>query len=151
VQRHLPAPQRGAALDSPRVGLQRRGAGVVAFDAGAKAVLEVQAAHLAVADDVEADAFLQAYGTAHGVVLDRAQFGGGNLALVETLARLDHGRRPQKAADHVGSDGSQVAHRTLPGKGTPKKPQVMHIFGRPRRVLHRGAGPRYDPRDAAIS
>ena len=59
VQRHLPAPQRGAAFDPPLVGLQRRAAGVVALDRGAEAVLEVEPAHLAVADDVEADALLQ--------------------------------------------------------------------------------------------
>ena len=46
-------------LDALRVGLHGAGGGVVALDRGAETVLEIEPAHLAVADDVEADAFLQ--------------------------------------------------------------------------------------------
>ena len=83
--RHLPAPQRGAALHAPRIGLNRAGAGIEAFDRSAKAVLEIQPAHLAVADHVEADALLQLHRGAHRLVLDCTQRRGVELALIERL------------------------------------------------------------------
>ena len=110
LHRHLPAPQRGAAFDALGIGLDRAGAGIEALDRGAEAVLEVQPAHLAVADHVEANPLLEFHRGAHRLVLDRAKRCGVELALIESFARLDHGSRPQQAADHVGADRFQVAH-----------------------------------------
>ncbi len=110
VQRDFPAPQRGGVLDALRVDLHGAGGGVVALHRRAETVLEIQPAHLAVTDDVETDAFLEPDRIADRVVLDAAQLGGVDLALLQQRPRLLHGRRPQQAADHIGADGSQVAH-----------------------------------------
>jgi hypothetical protein len=67
----------------------------------------------------EADALLQPHRFPHRLVLDRMQAGRIERALVEPLARLDHGRRPQQAADHVGADGAQVDHAGPPTFSPP--------------------------------
>ncbi len=57
--RDVPALQRRRALDAALVDLERGALGVIALDRGAKTVLEIEPAHLAVADHVEAGTFLQ--------------------------------------------------------------------------------------------
>ena len=80
------------------------------LDRRAEAVLEVQAAHLAVRDHIQPDAFLQAHGAAHRLVLHHAQRFRGQLPVVEADARFPEARRAQQAADDVGTDGLQIGH-----------------------------------------
>ncbi len=56
---------------------------------------------LAVGDSMQANVFLHLNDLADGFVLDAAQFGGGNAAAFEILARLQHFFRAQQASDVI--------------------------------------------------
>ena len=71
--RDVPTLSRRRALDALLVHFQRRAVGVIAFHRRAKTVLEIEPAHLAVGDHVEARVLLQPHRLAHRLVLDGVQ------------------------------------------------------------------------------
>src|SRR5258706_9561282 len=101
--RDLPARERGGA-GALLLCLDRLAAGVIAADREAEAVLEVEAAHLAVADDIETDLLLQFEVPLRARLRDAGKILGAHLSRLEGEARLFPVRRPQQAADHVGAD-----------------------------------------------
>ena len=119
----VPALQWCRAFNPPLVDLEGRAVGVEALDAGTETVLEVQPAHLAVADDVEAGALLQRHRILDRRVLDGAKVVRADLALVEPGARLLEAGRAQQAADDVGADRLEIVHEhvLLAGKTLPQR------------------------------
>ncbi len=105
--RDIPTLPRRRTLDALLVHFQRRAVGVIAFHRGAKAVLEIEPAHFAVGDHVEARVLLQPHRLAHRLIFDGVQRVRGDLAVVERNARFLDDLRPQQAADHVGADFGQ--------------------------------------------
>src|SRR5262249_18495652 len=108
--RDVPALQRRRAFHAALVDLERRTLGVVALDSRAKAVLEIQPPHLAVADHVEASTFLQLdcgdycgifYGSKAALV---------DAPLVELHTRVFQVLRAQQATHYVSPDGLEVDH-----------------------------------------
>ena len=67
-----------------------------------------------VADDVEAHGLLKLDRVTHRLILDAGPLGEIDLAGVPVGARLLHRVRSQQAADHVGADGVEAAHRFTP-------------------------------------
>ena len=110
----FPALARLRALDAPLIALDRGTVGVEALDRRAEAVLEVQAADLAVGDDVEPDALLEPHAAAHRLVLALAHLRGAQFALVEADALFPQSRRPQQAADDVRPDCLEIGHSWFP-------------------------------------
>ena len=102
--RNFPALAGGRALDAAFIGAKGGGRGIEALDRGAEAFLEIEAAHLAVGQHVEADRFLQGHGLGHGALFERLEFGGRKLAFVELFAALLQVSGAQQAADDVGAD-----------------------------------------------
>ena len=68
------------------------------------------AAKLAVGDPLQAHILLRAHDLADALVLDCVQFGGGEAAGGEKLARLPQPLRAKKAADMVGAK-RRTGHR----------------------------------------
>ena len=102
--RNVPALSGRRPLNPLLIDLERRRRGVIAFNGGAKTILEVEPADFSVADDIEPDIFLQPDGRAHRIILDCVQCLRCDLALVERNARLPHCHRPQQTAHNVGTD-----------------------------------------------
>ena len=125
--RDVPALQRRRALHAALVDLERGALGVIALDRGAKTVLEIQPAHLAVADHVEAGTFLQPHRGLDYGILDGPKTGLVDTPLVKIDARVFQVLRTQQAADHVGPDGLEIDH------SAPLGPPLEHEaeMGRP--------------------
>src|SRR5207237_9991960 len=105
------------------------GTGVIAAHREAEAVLEVEPAHFAVGDDVEADRLLQRDMALDAFELHTGKLGGAELARLERQARLFPFRRPQQAAHHVGADAIKASHfssplLSRPSHSAPGRPSV---------------------------
>ena len=115
---NLPTLARRGAFDAAFVGMKLGGSSVKTLDGGAEAFLKVEAAHFAVGQHVEADAFLKRDCVAHGPILELLKFIGGKRALVEFLTGVLQILRTQKAADNVGASGFEIGHDKTPLNGT---------------------------------
>src|SRR5215204_589225 len=116
---NFPALQRRRTFYTAFVAMQSRLLRVETFHRRAETVLKIEPAHLAVGDYVQAGSFLQAHGTLHRLVFNRAKFTAADLTLVETHTRLLQCLGAQEAADHVSPDCLEVTHysssRTMRG------------------------------------
>ena len=120
-----------------------------ALEAFEKIDVEEGAAELAVGDPLEAHILLGAHDLANARVLDSVQFGGGQMAGGEALARLAQPLGAKKAADVVGAkrrrhgssqkSRAKVALRRWShvGRGLGNRPSSPATKGA--RALHRRA------------
>ena len=107
---HIEARERRTRGGAALVLREALGAGVVAGDGEAEAILEIEAADLAIGHDVEADIFLQRQILAYAVELDPGEIGARHRALLHTGAGGLPRLRAKQAAHHVGADAVELSH-----------------------------------------
>src|SRR4051812_16957362 len=107
---HVEAGERRARGCAALVLGEPLGAGVVAGNREAEAVLKIEPSNLAVGHDIEADRFLQSQILADALELYPGEIGPGHRALLEVGARRLPCPRPKQAPHDVGADATELSH-----------------------------------------